>query len=114
MQGFAGYLLAPGFTINIRPGCDAYQSSAVLLAGIAAFPAPRGRKLVGAALGTTVLLGLNVLRLALILVTGLRRKELFDTMHLEVMPAVLLFAALALWLGWMLWVRSAKAPGPES
>lgn len=110
VQGVSSYLIAPTYAINIRPGCDAYQASAVLLAGIAAFPAPWTRKLWGALLGVLVLLVLNLVRLGAILWVGIHHRELFETMHLEVLPAVFLFVAVFLWLGWIAWVRPAPRP----
>ncbi len=107
VQSLHGYLIAPTFSINVRPGCDAYQASAVLLAGIAAFPAPLVRKIAGAAAGIGVLLVLNLFRLGAILWTGIHRPGLFDTMHLEVLPAGLFFMALGLFLVWALWVKRA-------
>lgn len=105
VQASERFLISPLFTIQIRPGCDSYQASAVLLAGIAAFPAPLLKKLSGAAIGLVLLLGMNVLRLAAILLTGIHRPTLFNVMHLEILPGVFVVAALALWLAWALWSR---------
>jgi exosortase/archaeosortase family protein len=102
-------LVSSQFSIQVRPGCDSYQASAVLLAGIAAFPAPLARKLTGALLGVALLFALNVLRLGTILLVGIHRRELFDRMHLEILPGVFLFAALGLWLAWTSWVRPVPA-----
>jgi len=102
-----GYLIAPAFSIQVRPGCDSYQASAVLLAGIVAFPAPLARKLIGAIVGSLCLLVLNLFRLATLQWTGSRHRALFDSMHLEILPAVFVGAALFLLLSWALWVRAS-------
>jgi len=109
LQTLDSALVSAQFSIQVRPGCDSYQASAVLLAGIAAFPAPLGRKVVGALLGVSVLFVLNVARLGTILLVGIHRRELFDRMHLEILPGVFLFAALGLWLAWTSWVRPVPA-----
>ncbi len=106
----SGFLSAPGFAIQVRPGCDAYQASAVLLAGIAAFPASARKKLAGALVGVAALCLLNVVRLAAILLTGIHRPALFDAMHLEIMPGVFMVSALVLWLAWAQWTRARAAP----
>ena len=108
VQASERFLISPLFTIQIRPGCDSYQASAVLLAGIAAFPAPLLKKLGGAAIGLVLLMGMNVLRLAAILLTGIHHPTLFNTMHLEILPGAFVVAALALWLTWALWSRGAE------
>lgn len=113
VRASGAYLHASTFALDIRPGCDSYQSSAVLLAGIAAFPAPLRRKLVGVAAGVTILLLLNFARLGTMLLVCVRWPKAFDTLHLEVMPAILLFAALSLWLAWALWARAELARGGE-
>jgi len=98
-------LVSPTYTVHVRPGCDAYQAIVVLLSGVVAFPAARGRKWAGAALGLPVLLALNPPRLAALLWTGAHHPENFDLMHLSVLPALYVAAALGLWLCWALWAR---------
>lgn len=98
-------LVSPTYSIHVRPGCDAYQASVVLLAGVVAIPAARGRKWLGAGLGLACLLALNPLRLAALLWTGVHHPEHFERMHFEILPALYVAAALALWLGWALWAR---------
>ena len=104
-----GYLIAPTFSMQVRPGCDSYQASAVLLAGIVAFPAPLARKLLGAGLGLAILLALNLLRLAALLWTGVHQRALFQSMHIEILPAVFVGAALCLLLTWATWARSSPS-----
>lgn len=99
------FLTAPGFSILVRPGCDAYQASAVLLAGITAFPAPRARKFYGALAGVAALLFLNLLRLAALLWTGIHHREHFELMHIEVLPALFVGVSLVLLLGWAVWAQ---------
>jgi exosortase/archaeosortase family protein len=100
-----GLLSTPLFAVQVRPGCDAYQASAVLLAGILAFPASPRQRLIGALLGVGALQTLNILRLAALLVAGAHDRALFERMHLEILPLVFVAASLALLLGWALWVR---------
>lgn len=113
-QAHGAVLSAPAYSIQVRPGCDGYQASAVLLAGILAFPAPRARKWIGATLGIALLLLLNLLRLAALLWTGVHHAALFQRMHLEILPAVFVGAALFLLLGWALWARGASGPRPTA
>lgn len=100
-----GYLIAPTFSLSVRPGCDSYQASAVLLAGIVAFPAPAARKWIGGLVGVTCLQLLNLFRLAVLLWTGVHHRVHFDLMHLEILPVVFVAVALGLLFGWALWAR---------
>jgi len=106
IRGMGNYLVSPGFSILVKPGCDAYQPAAVLVAGVVAFPASRGRKWLGAVAGVGILLALNVLRLGALMWTGLHHRDSFDSMHLEVLPGVYLLVALGLWLAWSWWARA--------
>jgi exosortase/archaeosortase family protein len=99
-------LVTPGYSIVVRPGCDAYQACAVLLAGVIAFPAPPKRKLAGAAIGVSALLVLNLARLAALLWAGVHQPEHFDLLHLEILPALFVAASLCLLFGWILWARA--------
>ena len=105
-QAMGGSLFAPGFSISIRPGCDAYEACAVLVAGIVAFPAPAGRKWVGVLVGVACLLVVNLLRLAALLWTGVHHPDLFEAMHLEILPVLLVAVSLGLLIGWALWARA--------
>lgn len=105
VQAVGMLLVSPTFSLHVRPGCDGYQASAVLLAGIAALPASRADKLLGAAIGVILLQGLNVLRLVALLWTGIHHRGLFDRMHLEVLPAVFAVTALLLLFAWALWTQ---------
>lgn len=110
LQASGAYLTSPGYSLLVRPSCDAYQACAVLLAGILAFPAPARRKWLGAAVGVTALLTLNLLRIAALLWTGLEHPERFELMHVQVLPGIFVAAALFLLFGWALWARRPQAP----
>lgn len=105
VRAAGGVLVSPTYTIHVRPGCDAYQACVVLLAGVVAMPAPRARKWLGAGVGLLALLALNPPRLAALLWTGVHHRELFEEMHLSILPALYVLVALGLWLGWALWAR---------
>lgn len=105
VQATGNVISAPGFSISVRAGCDAYQAIAVFLAGVVAFPAPRSRKLWGALAGVVVLLALNLARLGALLWTGIHHPASFDLMHLEILPALYVAGALASLLGWIVWAR---------
>lgn len=105
VEAMGEHLVSPTFSIAVRPGCDGYQASAVLLAGVLAFPASQKRKWLGAALGVAALLALNLLRLAALLWTGVHHPEHFELMHITVLPGLFVGVSLFLLLAWAHWAR---------
>ncbi len=104
-HAMGAHLISPAFSLVVRPGCDGYQASAVLLAGVLAFPASRRSKWIGALLGVGALMALNLLRVAALLWTGVHHGEHFELVHIQVLPALFVLASLALLLGWAHWAR---------
>lgn len=105
LEAKGAYLVTPTYSIHVRPGCDGYQASAVLLAGVLAFPARRAHKWIGALVGVASLMALNLLRIAALLWAGVHHPEHFKLMHLQVLPGVFVAAALLLLFSWALWAR---------
>ncbi len=105
LEAKGAYLVTPSYSIHVRPGCDGYQASAVLLAGVLAFPARRAHKWIGALVGVASLLALNLLRIAALLWTGVHHPQHFKLIHLQVLPGVFVAAALFLLFSWALWAR---------
>lgn len=106
LQSRGAHLVSPRFNMLVRPGCDGYQASAVLLAGVLAFPATPARKWIGALAGVAGMLTLNLLRLGALLWTGIHHPAHFELMHIQILPGMFVGAALSLLLGWALWARS--------
>ncbi len=105
---------AEGFSVRILRGCDSFQASAVLMAGIVAFPATRNERLMGAGIGLTFLFLLNIVRLCIMLIVGIHHRTLFDTFHTQIMPVVFVVAALGAWMLWALKVGKPEAPSAET
>jgi len=102
-------LSAEGFSVQILRGCDSFQASAVLLAGVVAFPATWRERLVGAGLGLLFLFLLNLARLCIMLLVGLHKPSLFDMFHTQLMPIVFVLAALGAWMVWAIRVGKDEA-----
>jgi exosortase/archaeosortase family protein len=109
VRAVGAYLVSPAFSILVRPGCDGYQASAVLVAGVLAMPASSKQKWIGVALGVGALMALNLLRLAVLLWTGIHHGEHFEVVHIQVLPGLFAAASLFLLLGWAHWARRPAA-----
>jgi exosortase/archaeosortase family protein len=70
---------------------------------VAATPAPRSRRIVGAVTGSAVIVAGNLLRLAVLFDIGVRQPALFATAHEvggEIFIVLLVFASWRIWMHW--------------
>jgi exosortase H (IPTLxxWG-CTERM-specific) len=94
------------FAIAIRRGCDAVEPTWLLCAAILAFPGPWKRKFAGMLAGIVVLQVLNLVRIVTLYLVGSRcSHSVFDSMHLEIWPALFIVVAIALFIGWKGWAH---------
>ena len=101
-----------GGAVRVLRGCDGLQPMGFYLLAVLAFPAPWKRRLLGALAGLLLFPVLNVLRISNLAVLKRDYDEYFEVAHVTVWPAVFIFVALLLWMGWARWVLGAPAP-PE-
>ena len=83
--------------------------SLAYLAAVFAFPATFSAKAVGAALGVAVIHLINLVRVCALFLIGLYARQFFHDTHVYVAQALVVAAAVALWLYWV--GRFAHAPG---
>ena len=90
-----------GFAISIEPGCNGVEAMIVLLAAIAAFPAPFSYKLKGLAWGFLAIQAMNLLRIISLFYLGQWSETLFDWAHLYIWQALIMLDALIVFLVWI-------------
>ena len=73
---------------------------ATLLATVLAWPSPIWKRILVAAIGVGVMFGLNILRIALVLLTDVYHPLKFELMHVWVLPALLILGALLYFFAW--------------
>lgn len=105
-----------GFAIEVARGCDAVEPSALFCAAVLASPVVWWRRAVAAAMGTVLLMVLNLARVISLFLVGVYWRSAFDTMHLEVWQVAFIFLAILLWGLWAARmarrvVSNAVAPG---
>ena len=103
------------FSLNIERGCDAIQVSAFFVFAVLAWPASvsRWRRATGVALGTLVLLTLNLVRIVSLYYTGIYLPGAFDRLHLDVWQPGFVVLALLLWMIWVQWVTRTETARPD-
>ncbi|HEY3245462.1 MAG TPA: exosortase H [Phycisphaerae bacterium] len=102
-------IVSSRFAIQLQRGCDAIEPSAVLIAGILAFPSAWLAKLPAVLLGTLALVLLNFVRIVSLFLVGVYFPKLFAVAHVEVWQAVFILFALILWSAWALRVSRPRA-----
>lgn len=93
------------FSVAVRNGCDPLAPIALMVAAMLGFPATLRQRLLGMGVGAVLLFGLNLVRVASLYVTGRFHASWFYSLHQEWWPGIFILVALALWWGWLNWVR---------
>lgn len=91
---------ADGPAIDIERGCDAVEPSALFVSAVLASPVPILSRLGAAAVGTFLLMVLNLVRVVSLFLVRVYFPKAFETMHLDVWQAVFIILAILLWAGW--------------
>jgi exosortase/archaeosortase family protein len=104
----SGGVLTSSFSMAVKQGCDGLQAMSIVASGVLAFPGGRRFKLTGVALGVSLLLVLNLLRIASLFWAGVHWPTRFQLLHVHVWPAVLVLGAFVFWVAWAL--RSPRDP----
>jgi len=91
-----------GFAVRIVSECFGLFEMAIFGAAVLAFDASWRKRGLGLALGLPAIYGLNLLRIAMLLVVGRHIPGLFEFAHIYFWQATLILVITLLWL---LWVR---------
>jgi exosortase/archaeosortase family protein len=92
------------YSINVGFGCDGLDPMMVFFAGIAGVPVAIKYKIPGIILGIISLYLLNIFRIILLFIIGMNNQELFQQMHLEILPIVYIILSISLLISWYYWL----------
>ncbi|MBW2267798.1 MAG: exosortase H [Deltaproteobacteria bacterium] len=93
-----------GFSVTIIEECTGIYEALILAAALLAYPTAWRHTLVGFALGIPMIYAMNVLRIAMLLVTGGYSQRWFDFMHLYFWQVTMIAMVATAWLAWLWWV----------
>ena len=100
------------FSMGIDNGCDALQAVAFYVFAVVASPMRVSllARAVSIVLGSLLLVGVNLVRIASLYYVGVYYPNAFETVHIEVWQTMFVFLPIFLWLIWVWWVirRSAE------
>lgn len=99
----------PPFEVDVTAACSGAVPTSIYLAAVLAYPASGRAKLIGSAMGIAAIYLINISRVCALFFLGLYSHRLFHETHVYVAQALVVAAAVALWLYWA--GRFAHAPG---
>jgi exosortase/archaeosortase family protein len=99
----------PDFEVDVTAACSGAVPTSIYLSAVLAYPASGRAKLLGAGLGIGAIYLINIARVCALFFIGLYSHALFHETHVYVAQALVIAAAVALWLYWA--GRFAHAPG---
>jgi exosortase H (IPTLxxWG-CTERM-specific) len=97
------FISVRGGGVSIENGCDGLQATMLYVIAVLAFPAPWRAKLWGVVAGVLVILLLNQARIISLLLLQVHVPDFFQTAHVSVWPALIILAALLVWILWARW-----------
>jgi exosortase H (IPTLxxWG-CTERM-specific) len=86
--------------LDIKAGCNGAHALLILLASVFAFPAPWGRRLIGALAGTLAVLGFNLIRLINLIVVARYFPARLELFHIYIWQTLIILIALGVFLVW--------------
>lgn len=106
-------IISPRFAVNVRTGCNGLETIYIFFAGVLAFPAPWGRKLLGLVGGFLAIQLLNVVRIVSLFYIGVYFPKHFEDSHIVVWQAIVILFGVALFLLWAdRYARSNRPAAP--
>ncbi len=92
-----------GISVSVQKGCDAVEPIFLFAAVLVAFPSQWSKKIIGLILGSLVLLGLNLFRIAGLYLTNLHYPAWFDFAHIQIGQFVFIIFSVACCAFWLRW-----------
>lgn len=102
------YMTFRGFSVEIIEECTGIFEMLIFLAALLSYPASWRSKLAGFLFGLPALYLFNVIRIIVLTVVGVYKRELFDFMHLYFWQATLILMITTVWILWILLVVSRE------
>lgn len=94
-------IVSPGFTVEIRRGCDGVEAGILLASACLAYPFPWKRRLLGMLWGCGVITVTNLFRIVTLFLIGLGAPHsVFQFAHIYVAQFLVIAAAMVFWIFW--------------
>lgn len=103
-----------GFAIRISNGCSGIEAVILLIAAMAAYPAPWRYRLLGWGLGVIAIMAVNMLRIISLFYIGQHAPAWFDWAHLYAWELLIMLDGVLVYLAWLRWMPSAQRRSIEA
>jgi len=87
-----------GFAVSIEAGCNGVEAAIVLIAGIAAYPAPTASKITAIVLGFLAIQVMNIARIISLFYLGQWNLDAFTWVHLYLWPVLIMLDVLVVFI----------------
>jgi exosortase H (IPTLxxWG-CTERM-specific) len=104
------WVVAPAFSMEIVSGCDGLEATALFVSAVLASPVPLRSRLVFMAIGTGVLMMINLARIVSLFYIGVYFPKALDRIHFDAWPGLLIVLILGCWLIWARWAARTRGP----
>lgn len=94
------HLSTPHFGINVVDGCNGIYATAILVAGVLAYPARWKHRLLGVLIGFVAIFLVNLIRVISLLYLGQRFPDIFKEIHIFVWQPIIIIWAIYVWYLW--------------
>jgi exosortase H (IPTLxxWG-CTERM-specific) len=99
------------FALLIASGCSGIEAAILLAAGVMAFPATWLQRGIGLLIGTTAIMGMNVLRVISLYYLGQYSMKWFDWAHLYAWDVLIMVDGVIVFLLWIRWLPPVRRDG---
>ncbi len=108
-------ITSPRYSLNIKRGCEAIQVSAFYIFAVLAWPLSVSwrQRAIGMAVGTLLLLTLNLTRIISLYYIGIYFPSAFEAAHIDVWQPAFIVLALLFWVIWVRWVTGTETVKPD-
>ena len=94
---FQGSIIAlPGLSLDVKFGCNGLEAVMIYSIAVLAYPAHWKKKVLGIVAGLFLLQAANILRIALLVYSGLHLKNFFEYIHIYIAQGIMIVLALIL------------------
>jgi exosortase H (IPTLxxWG-CTERM-specific) len=94
------HLSSSDFGINVVDGCNGVFATAILLAGIIAYPSKIGEKLIGILIGIPAIFIINQMRVISLFYLGRSHPTVFEEVHVYAWQPIIIILAILVWDFW--------------
>lgn len=106
---YRGSIIAlPSLSLDVKFGCNGLEAVMIYSVAVVAYPARWKKKIIGIAAGFFVLQAANIVRLALLVYTGIHLKGLFQFIHVYIAQGIMIALSLGIFFIYLNHAKNAE------